>query len=299
MIEREVVVEHAGARLAGTVVAPGGGRYPTVLMLHGSGPMDRNEDMPGQRLSIFNTIAERLVRDGVASVRFDKRGCGASTGDFKTAGVHDLAADAIAWIDWVLGADFCDPERVILVGHSEGCLTLPLAISRRPSIWRAVLICPFAERMETILMRQAAQVESELGWLMRAIARPVSTQRRLLQRVSASSEVSFRFRGQRINAKWLRELLEIDIAELLRRVTCPTLLIGGAHDCQCDPEDVAKVAALLRGPVESHVVPELTHVLRRGPRTLLQQHRLLREPVDERVLELLATWVRKASRRGC
>lgn len=294
MTDEEVVIEHAGARLAGTVVTPGGGRYPTVLMLHGSGPMDRNEDMPGQRLSIFNTFAERLVREGVASVRFDKRGCGASTGDFKTAGVHDLAADAVAWIDWVSRADFCDPERLILLGHSEGCLTVPLAMSRRPGVSGAVLICPFFDSMETILMAQATQIESELGWLMRALARPVSTQRRLIERVRTSTEVSFRFRGQRINAKWLRELLKSDTAELLSHVRCPTLVIGGAHDCQCDPNDVARVAAVLKGPVESHVVSELTHVLRRGPRTLLQQHRLLREPVDERVLELLVAWVRNA-----
>lgn len=297
MTEEEVAIEHAGARLVGTVVTPAGGRYPTVLMLHGSGPLDRNEDMPGQRLSIFNTFAERLVREGVASVRFDKRGCGASTGNFKTAGVHDFAADAIAWIDWVSRADFCDPERVILLGHSEGCLTVPLAMSQRPSVSGAVLICPFVQSMEKILIDQATQVESELGWLMRALARPVSTQRRLIERVRTSTQDSFRFRGQRINAKWLRELLESDTAELLRQVTCPTLLIGGAHDCQCDPKDVATVAAMLGGPVESHVVSELTHVLRRGPRTLLQQHRLLREPVDERVLELLVAWVRNVAPR--
>lgn len=295
MIENDVAIEHAGARLAGTVVAPGVGRFPTVLMLHGSGPMDRNEDMPGQRLAVFDTFAARLAQNGVASLRFDKRGCGASTGDFETAGVHDAAADAVAWLDWLGSADFCDPERTILLGHSEGCLIAPLAIHQRPSVWGAVLVCPFAERMETILMRQAAQVERELGWLLRTLTRPVLTQRRLIERVRASSEPSFRMRSQRINARWLRELLAIDTAEALGQVTCPTLLIGGAHDCQCDPEDVARAAALVRGPVEAHVVPELTHVLRRGPPTLLQQHRLLGAPVDERVLDLLAPWVQRVT----
>lgn len=297
MIEKEVEIEHAGARLAGTSVAPGMGRFPTVLMLHGSGPLDRNEDMPGQRLSVFNTFAERLVRGGVASLRFDKRGCGASTGDFNTAGVHDAAADAIAWIDWLRSAEFCDPERLILLGHSEGCVTVPLAISQRPRVAGVILICPFAEPMETILMRQAAQADRELGWLLRALARPVPTQRRLIERVRASSEVNIRVRGQRINAQWLRELLALDMAELLRQLTCPTLLIGGAHDCQCDPEDVARAATFVRGPVEAHVLPELTHVLRRGPRTLLQQHRLLGEPVDERVLALLETWIQRLTAR--
>jgi pimeloyl-ACP methyl ester carboxylesterase len=297
MVENEVAIEHAGARLAGTSVAPGSGRFPTVLMLHGSGPMDRNGDMPGQRLSVFDTIAERLAREGVASLRFDKRGCGASTGNFDTAGVHDAAADAVAWIDWLGGADFCDSERLILLGHSEGCLIAPLAISQRPSVCGAVLICPFAQRMETILMRQAAQVQRELGWLLSALARPVPSQRRLIERARASTEPHFRVRGQRINAKWLRELLAIDPAEALCQVSCPTLLIGGAHDCQCDPDDVARAAALLRGPVQAHVVPGLTHVLRPGPPTLLQQYRLLGQPVDERVLDLLATWVRDATSR--
>lgn len=293
MIENEVSIEHAGARLAGTLAAPGVGRFPTVLMLHGSGPLDRNEDMPGQRLSVFNTFAERLAREGVASLRFDKRGCGASTGDFETAGLHDAVADAVAWLDRLGRAELCNPERLILLGHSEGCLVAPLALHQRPSVSAAILICPFAERMDTILMRQAAQVERELGWLLRTLARPVSTQRRLIERVRSGSELKFRIRGQLINARWLRELLAIDPAEVLRQVTCPTLLIGGAHDCQCDPDDVTRAAALLQGPVQAHVVPELTHVLRRGPRTLLQQHRLLADPVDERVLDLVATWLRE------
>lgn len=62
-----------------------------------------------------------------------------------------------------------------------------------------------------------------------------------------------------------------------------------------DPADVARAAALVQGSVEAHVVPELTHVLRRGPPKLLQQHRLLAGPVDERVLDLVSAWIRKIS----
>jgi hypothetical protein len=159
-MENDVAIEHAGARLAGTVVAPGVGRFPTVLMLHGSGPMDRNEDMPGQRLSVFNTFAERLVRDGVASLRFDKRGCGASTGDFETAGVHDAVADAVAWIDWLGSADFCDPERLILLGHSEGCLT---ALSPDQALMWNVGTCrsDAKRRAQAEGLRKGASIDAE------------------------------------------------------------------------------------------------------------------------------------------
>jgi pimeloyl-ACP methyl ester carboxylesterase len=293
MIEREVVLEHAGARLAGTVALPAAGRFPVVLMVHGSGPLDRNENMPGQRLSVFDAVGERLAREGVASLRFDKRGCGASTGHFHTAGLHDLVADVVAWLDFLGREDFCDAERVLLLGHSEGCLVAPLAITERPSVRGAVLVCPFMERLESTLMRQAATVESEVGWLLRTLARPVRAQARLIERVRASTEPTFRVRGQAISAKWFRELLAIDPAEVLLKLACPALLIGGEHDRQCDPGDVAKLARLLRGPVEAHVVPELTHFLRRGPASLLKQHRLLKQPVDAEVMDLVATWVRK------
>jgi uncharacterized protein len=292
MIEREVVLDHAGARLAGTVAVPAAGRFPAVLMVHGSGPLDRNENMPGQRLSVFDAVAERLAREGVASLRFDKRGCGASTGQFHTAGLYDLVADVVAWLDWMGREDFCDPERILLLGHSEGCLVAPLAIAERSSVRGAILVCPFVERLESTLMRQAATVEAEVGWLLRKLARPVRAQARLIERVRASTEPNFRVRGQVINAKWFRELLAIDPAEALQKLACPTLLIGGAHDRQCDPGDVAKLATQLRCPVEAHVVPELTHVLRRGPASLLKQHLLLEQPVDAHVMDLIATWIR-------
>ena len=51
-------------------------------MIHGSGPMDRNENMPGQSLNVFNTIAEHLAEKGIASLRYDKRGCGKSGGNY-------------------------------------------------------------------------------------------------------------------------------------------------------------------------------------------------------------------------
>lgn len=63
MIEKEITIDSYGNRLSGTVCLPeGNGRFPLVLMLHGSGPLDRDENMKGQRLNVFNTIAHYLIR---------------------------------------------------------------------------------------------------------------------------------------------------------------------------------------------------------------------------------------------
>src|SRR5690349_6626940 len=87
MPESEVGVSVDGAELSATLCTPSGqGRFPCVLMLPGSGPLDRDENVEGQRLDIFNTIAHHLAQAGFASLRYDKRGCGKSTGKCLEAG---------------------------------------------------------------------------------------------------------------------------------------------------------------------------------------------------------------------
>lgn len=92
MIERELEVVSRGNRLCGSLCLPHEGSSPLVLMIHGSGPLDRNENIEGLELNIFNAIAYELAAQGIASVRYDKRGCGQSEGDYYSAGYSDLVA---------------------------------------------------------------------------------------------------------------------------------------------------------------------------------------------------------------
>ena len=71
--------ESNGVTLAGSLTVPNAGNAPvTALMLHGSGPLDRDENMGGQKLDVFNTLADGLAHADIGSFRYDKRGCGAS-----------------------------------------------------------------------------------------------------------------------------------------------------------------------------------------------------------------------------
>ena len=71
--------------LAGTLATPSGGRRaPAVVLVSGTGPVDRDVTFVGHKL--FPVMAQRLARDGIASLRFDKRGVGESEGDFSSAG---------------------------------------------------------------------------------------------------------------------------------------------------------------------------------------------------------------------
>ena len=87
VVEQDIVCESGGHELHGTLCLPATRRQPpVVLMIHGSGPLDRNANMPGQQFDVFNSLAHALAAAGYASLRYDKRGCGSSTGDFFETG---------------------------------------------------------------------------------------------------------------------------------------------------------------------------------------------------------------------
>lgn len=307
MLECEVSVGAAGERLAGTVCLPSApGRFPTVLMLHGSGPLDRDENIKGQRLDIFNIIAHRLAEHGVASVRYDKRGCGKSTGDYYRTGHLDMVDDAAAWVDFLSAHELCEPSRIFVLGHSEGCFIAPQLSLARSFIAGLLLLCPSIQNVESTLLEQASRIEQEIDaapglsgavqrTLVKWLGRPFATQTKLVQVIKSSSTDVIRFGFQRVPAKCLRELMALDPKALFSQLTCPLLLLGGEQDLQCDPRDVGRIAAVARGEVEQHVLPKLTHMLRsaEGPQSLLGTAKLLRQPLDPRVLDLVVGWLGK------
>jgi pimeloyl-ACP methyl ester carboxylesterase len=127
--DRDVTFESAGLTLHGSLMAPTGITTPGpgALIISGSGPTDRNGNSPG--LTTLNTnlnLAETLAAHGVTSLRYDKLG----SGETGLAGITDLAAiDASLFLQeaadaaaFLVSQSGVDPDRLILVGHSEGAL---------------------------------------------------------------------------------------------------------------------------------------------------------------------------------
>jgi len=131
-----------------------------ILMFAGSGPIDRNENLPNFSLNIFNKLAESFADAGYASVRYDKRGCGASGGDYISAGHSDFVADAV----WVTNhmqqlTNFANTP-LILLGHSEGAAIAPqVAAQLTPPVHAhgLILLCPFSRPRINSLVRATAR----------------------------------------------------------------------------------------------------------------------------------------------
>lgn len=306
-------MDHGTHRLEGTLCLPdspiedsGYAQFtsPVVLMVHGSGPLDRNENVRGQTLNAFNAIAHYLATRGVASLRYDKRGCGASSGDFYAAGHYDLVDDAASWITVLSEQPECDSSEIYVLGHSEGTAIAPQVYLRQPQVAGLVLLCPFVENLETVLQRQASILEAELAsrrgfigaisnWMMRRLGADAQKQERVFAKIRASTADTIRVRLHKVPARWYRELFALDLAALYKRVSCPVLILGGEKDLQCNPQDVPVIAALVNGEVTAEVVPNLTHLLRLEPETpsLVGARKLLSQPLEPVVIEAVSIWI--------
>ena len=109
----------AHARFAGTLTLPAAGtKHPAVVLITGSGQQDRDEAIAGHRP--FFVIADHLTRHGIAVLRVDDRGVGGSTGDVWHATSEDFAGDVLAAVAYLKGRSEFDPQKIGLLGHSEG-----------------------------------------------------------------------------------------------------------------------------------------------------------------------------------
>jgi hypothetical protein len=139
--EEEVRVENhqAGVTLAGTLTLPAGtGPHPAVILITGSGPQNRDEEVFGHQP--FLVLADHLTRRGMAVLRCDDRGTGESTGDFSTSTSRDFATDITSAVAYLKTRQEVDPGNIGLIGHSEGALVATLVAARSNDIAHLVLL---------------------------------------------------------------------------------------------------------------------------------------------------------------
>lgn len=256
------------------------------------------------QLNVFNTFAHHLAKAGIASLRYDKRGCGRSGGDYYTAGHHDFVDDAIACFDTLGQLDACIENRVFVLGHSEGTIIVPQVASRRSSVTGIILLNPFVQKLEPILLQQSRNIAQSIqiqpgitGFLLRLAVKlvgdPVRLQRKVIKKLKNTDKATIRRGFTRLPAKWFQEAMALDPESIFASVKAPMLVIGGEKDLQCDPADVSRIAALTKGPVETHVIKDLTHILRLDPQppSILRYKKLMKAPIAPEVLSLVTQWL--------
>ncbi len=201
---RNVTFASVGAVLSGTLTVPSvrHGRVAAFIFVHGSGPENRNGPFPQN--PTFLDLANALSNAGYAVLRYDKRGIGKSTGT-PTEHWRPLSDDVRAAIAFLRRQPGVDPKRIVLVGHSEGGLIVPLVASANAHIEGIVLMAPPAIPLAQILQEQRS---------------------RMPPAVWKEAQRAF------------SDYVGIDPANVIKRVNVPILLLQGTRDIQVLPSDL-------------------------------------------------------------
>lgn len=309
----------AGVTLAGTLTLPEGeGPFPAAVLISGSGPQDRDETLIGHKP--FLVIADHLTRAGVAVLRYDDRGVSQSTGDFATATTDDFTADALAAVAYLKDDQRIAPDRIGLIGHSEGGLVAPMAAAQDTSVAFVVMLAGLGvDGGETLITQQAIMTrtsgapEEAVETVRRGMTTLVEEIRagddRDAARAALSSVLAIQtgLSGDALDSAvdqqigfflspWMVRFIEIDPADSLARLSQPTLALFGELDVQVAPSVNAEPMrrALEQAPTQDITIltiPDLNHLFQRAQTGLMGEYGAIEETINEIALEIMTSWI--------
>ncbi|MFN2113296.1 MAG: alpha/beta hydrolase [Anaerolineales bacterium] len=299
-LEQNISFLSDGLALSGTVTLPDlEGTYPGVVLIPGSGQVDRNENAKKLAINAFREIAAVLATKGIASLRYDKRGVGQSQGDFWKAGFYDNVEDATNAVEFLTHYAHIDPEQVFVLGHSEGAAIATRLAAKGINISGVILLAGTAQSGEDVILWQGDQVVKGMrgfnGFLIHKLHINVrKAQEKQLEKIKHSTRDWFRMQLiSKINAKWMREFLAYNPAQDFPKIQVPVLAITGSKDIQVNPADLRKMAELVKSNFKWFEVPDITHILRKetGEPTLSNYQEQIQKPVDGTVLNIISDWL--------
>lgn len=305
MHTEEVVFFSEGISIAGTLTLPvNQSPCSCVVMVHGSGPQDRDGNIPGLNVHIFKFLAEYFAQKGIAALRYDKRGCAQSGGSFITSGLSEMVSDACSAIDYASQRIEIDKRCMYVLGHSEGAVLAPEIGLKRPGIAGIIMLCASIRSFEEDFIKNSEVLNRDLEkmtgikgilakWLFhtKSPAKSVADLRRKVEKTNSKRMwISF----SRVSTKFYRETFNYDIKTYLKMNKLPILAIGGAKDFQCHPDDTRKIPSISPGETTVHIIENMDHMLRtqEGDPTLLSYKDAGEKPMMQEVKELISNWVR-------
>ncbi|MFB5663342.1 alpha/beta hydrolase family protein [Alteribacillus sp. HJP-4] len=298
--------------LRGTLTLPGHTRnekVPAVVFIHGSGALDRDENTRGLKLNVFNRLGDWFAGQGIASLRYDKRGTGKSDGVYAEAGMEDLIDDAAAAVAFAKAHPATDSDKIFIVGHSEGGMIAP-SIAEKSEVKGLILLASSSRPLLDILLTQTEDLEVEVQHgqglqykLLRTAGVHHNSKRKhqkFIQKTIQSENDTYRLKGiSKINAKWFKEHSNFSPAMSLENLSIPILAVNGSRDVQVKGEDVSEIAAAAGGAAEVHVIDNMNHILRiqEEEPSILTAKRLYRkygrEAIASELYDIIQPWILK------
>ncbi len=332
--QEEITFTNDGNTFSGTYTYPsennsGVPGFPAVILITGSGPQNRNEEILGFKL--FEVIADHLTRNGIAVLRYDDRGVGGSTGKtVDESTTMDFAGDVLAAVSYLKSRG--DVHSIGLLGHSEGGIVAPITAVNSPDVQFIILMAgtgvkgiDIIKEQSKLIMKADNSSKEEIDGYQKMIDAiydaiknnqsldkvkdqiknsildnfediPKEQRKNIKNKQQYANDVAEMTVAQ-FGSTWMRYFLTYDPAPMLAKVSCPVLVLFGGKDMQVPPKQSEKpiVDALTKGGNQEFVVeifPSANHLFQDAVTGSPSEYANLKKEFVPGFLDKITEWIK-------
>ncbi len=325
---QEVIIHQPAGNfyLAGTLVIPEGkGPFPAAVLISGSGPQNRDEEIMGHKP--FLVLADFLARNGIMTLRYDDRGIGSSEGDFATATTFDFTDDALVAFDFMKNHSLADANVCGMIGHSEGGMITQVAASRNNDIKFVVMMAAPGVPSDQLLLKQARLISEAQGASEREIRLTGESNKYIFsvlkneqdqdkareiirtELISLSdsltpdgSELESAMQQQLLQSvdqlfsPWFLTFIRFTPEEFLAGMKCPVLAVNGSKDRQvAAAENLDAIEKILRSSGNDQVkivlFEGLNHLFQTAETGSPAEYATIEETMAPQVMNTISDWI--------
>ena len=300
----EVTFTNGNAKLSGTLTLPENctRTTPALVMVTGSGLQNRDEELFDHKP--FAVIADAFARAGIATLRYDDRGFGESTGDVINCTTEDLKDDALAGIK-LLKERF---DRVGVLGHSEGG-SIALMLAEQGQTDFVISLAGMVVSGAQTLLEQNRRGFTKAGVPENEVNAYCSLLEKAFAAAAASDPLptgedadispallqNYAAVRQQLQLPYLRYFTALDVSKRLAQVTCPVLALNGTSDTQVECSE--NLSALQSGlPANPHTairpMEGLNHLFQHCTTGETDEYGEIEETFSPEALSEMVLWVK-------
>ncbi len=307
-----------GAVMSATLTLPqttDSRKFPAVVMVTGSGPQNRDEEYCDHKP--FAVIADILARNGIASLRYDDRGTGKSTGDYLTATTHTIKDDAVSGIDFLRSIPGIG--KVGVLGHSEGGTVAFMVGAEKKADFIVSLAGMAISGKETIMRQNSHSLDkmtlsdTEKANSLKLIelvfdiitsqvksgtAAPIDVYKLAAENcLQVPDQILQSLKmTQSTRAPWIDAFLVLNPREYIDKVRCPVLAINGEKDTQVYPDNLTVIKK--HAPqAKTMLMPRLNHLMQHAVTGEVSEYDEIRETISPEVLDAIVNFIKDSTAR--
>lgn len=302
-----------------------GEKFSVAILIHGSGQLDMDETIADHK--IFYVISDYLAKRGIAVFRYDKRGVGSSLGNYAVATSEDFASDVEAIIDYLKTRKDVDPNKIGLIGHSEGGIIAFMLGAKRKDISYIVSMAGtgisgkelFATQREHLskVLNLSDSIRAKNKELIERIEKITETvpYDSIMKNLNHYVDLLLEDNDRKDELKrdgmtksicsmalpWRIFINDYDPTENLKKIACPVFAINGEKDAQVFADrNLSSIDSLVREGGNKDVTvkkyPDLNHLFQHCKTGNMSEYAWIEETISPEVLDDIGNWIEKRTK---